>query len=90
MKGAPAVDPNRALSPTEWLDLWRTVYFDLPLALATEAGQTAAGAAPPSAAAGGRTRSLDRRRSQAEAGDPGGGRDDFASEFLDRLEGCFA
>lgn len=85
MSVAPTIDPDRALSPADWLDLWRTVYFDLPLALAARPGR----ADDEVAAAGGRN-PVPASRHPAEAGDQVSPREDFASEFVDRLEGCFA
>lgn len=86
MRGAPTIDPNWALSPTDWLDLWRTVYFDLPIALAARRER----ATDMQAGAGLNPDPTSRHWSEAEAGDPGSYREDFASEFIDRLEGCFA
>ena len=91
MTGAPAIRPAEPLSPADWLTLWQTVCFDLPLAFSGQAGALADGTHAPSPAAGDRNGPQARNRpadTQARAWNRSGA--DFASEFLEELEGCFA
>jgi hypothetical protein len=91
MTDAPALQRAESLFPADWLTLWKTVCFDLPLALTGGAGSLADEPHEPSPTA------RDRNRSQApnRPVDVDGNaldrsRNDFASEFLEELEGCFA
>lgn len=91
MQGALTIDLTRPLLPTDWLDLWRTVYFDLPLTLAGQPGSRHGERQQPSTAIGGGTGSMVRNRlAGAEVGDPDRNEADSASDFLEGLEGCFA
>lgn len=96
MQGASTIHSTRPLSSADLLDLWRTVYFDLPLALAGQPDSLDGERRQPPTTIGGGTGSKIRnskirnRPAGVEAGDPGRDEADFASEFLDGLEGCFA